>query len=143
LIEIKKGNDYYPKIIEKLATIIERKNASDFIIIQAFETQILKDVHAQLPEIRIHKLFVAKMTGLPILLCPKPEWFNYKDYPFVSEYAAHYRFASKHLRKWCAKQGKLLNVWTVNDPIIANQLMDRNVGGIITDNPQLIRNEKK
>jgi glycerophosphoryl diester phosphodiesterase len=40
------------------------------------------------------------------------------------------------------KAGKAMHVWTVNDPILARDLWDRGVNGIITNHPALILAER-
>ncbi len=139
-IEIKKGNEYYPNIVKNLVNLIEKHNAEDWCIIHSFNTKALKDVNEINPKIKLHKLLIGKIAYAPLFIGDGIEFYNIKNYPYISEYSINYNFANKRLINYLHKNGKKINVWTVNDSIDLIDLIEfiaLGVDGIITDNPSI------
>lgn len=138
IIEIKKGDDYYPNIEENILKIIEENNCSSWCIIHTFDTSVLERIHNLAPSIRLHKLFVGKFNLLPIMIGDGIEIFDIADYPYIEEYSINYYFANKETIKHIKSNGKKVNVWTANNQEIIDDMISLGVDGIITDFPDRI-----
>ncbi len=139
IIEIKRGDDYYPNIIENILKIIKDNNAGSWCIIHSFYTDVLAKVHVLEPSIRLHKLFVCKIKFLPVLVGKGFEIYNFNKYSYISEYSLNYHFANKGIIKRIKSKGKKVNVWVLNDQRIINNLISIGVDGIITDFPDRLK----
>ncbi len=135
LIEIKKGDDYYPNIEKNVLKIIGENNCRSWCIIHSFYTKVLERVHKKDPLIRLHKLFAGKISLLPILFGKGIETFDFDEYPYIEEYSLYYCFANKGIIKTLKARGKKVNVWLVNDQQIIDDMIALGVDGIITDFP--------
>jgi len=135
VIEIKKGGYFYPGIEENILKIIDEFDAKDWCIIHSFSTQIIKKIHELDPDIRVHKLFKAMLRFTPLMKADGWELFRFQDFPYVDEYSIHYRFANKNIISKIHAMGKKVNVWTVNDKNLIEELLALGVDGIITDHP--------
>jgi glycerophosphoryl diester phosphodiesterase len=54
-------------------------------------------------------------------------------------YFGELRLVDEHFLRTCARLGKWVNVWTVNEPQEMRRLVSERVGGIMTDRPDLLR----
>lgn len=137
LIEIKEGE--YPNIEENIVNIIKKKNVINKIIIQSFSTKILKKIHKIEPSLKLHKLFVKKIHffGLKIIIGTVVQFFNFKKYPYISEYSVYHRFITKYFVKDLDKRTdrKMINVWVENDIKRAYKLVEKGIDGFITNYP--------
>ena len=138
VIEIKKGNDYYPEIIEHTIALIKKYDATEWCIVHSFNLNALIEVHQQLPELRLHRLFVAKLRGLPLIYNDSFDVLSVEKYPYIEEYSIMYLFANQNIIKQLHQHGKKVNVWTVDDKKHINRLINLGVDGIITDRPDLM-----
>ena len=138
VIEIKQGNNYYPNIIEHTIALIKKYEATDWCIIHSFNLSALIETHRQFPELRLHRLFVAKFRGLPFIYDGSISRFDIEKYPYFEEYSIMYAFATKRIIEFLHKHGKKVNVWTVDDKKHINRLINLGVDGIITDRPDLL-----
>ena len=139
IIEIKKGNDYYPGIEKNIINIIKKYNAEKWVTIHSFSSEILKTVHAINPNIKLHKLVFAKFKFVPFIISTKPEKLNIEALDFVDTFSINYFFANKELIKLLKSKGKKINVWTVDDPQTAKDLIALGIDGIITNNPGILK----
>jgi len=135
VIEIKKGNDYYPEIVEHTISLIKKYNAVDWCIIHSFNLDALVEVHRLMPELRLHRLIVAKFRGLPLIYDGSFGVLDIEKYPYFSEYSIMYPFANKGIIDQLHAHGKKVNVWTVDDKKYINRLINLGVDGIITNRP--------
>lgn len=55
----------------------------------------------------------------------------------------YYRLITPRYMAWANKHGYMVNVWTVDDPAIAQQLVNLGVHAIITNHPKRIKSELK
>lgn len=137
VIEIKKGNDFYPNIVENTIELIEKYNAQDWCIMHSFNIDALVHAHKLMPELRLHRLFVVKLRGLPLIYDGSIDVLNIEKHPFIEEYSIMYNFANQGIIDQLHKHGKRVNVWTVDDKKHINRLINLGVDGIITDRPDL------
>jgi len=63
---------------------------------------------------------------------------NLEFYQFVDEFSTFYPFTTKRMIKKVHAMNKKINVWTVNDSIRINRLVNIGVDGIITDYPNFV-----
>lgn len=139
IIEIKKGNDFYYDIEKHVLKSIEKQNAENWVSIHSFDYEILETIHHLNPNIRLHKLLVGKLKYMPFIISNKIEAVNIDEYPYIKEYTLNYVFANKDIIHLLKSHDKKVNVWTVNDSHIANELIQLGVDGIITDTPNLLK----
>lgn len=138
VIEIKKGNDFYPNIVEHIIALIKKYEATEWCIIHSFNLEALIQVHREFPELRLHRLFVAKFRGLPLIYDGSFSGLKIDKYPYLEEYSIMYPFANQSIINQLHQHGKKVNVWTVNDKKHINRLINLGVDGIITNRPDLM-----
>ena len=139
IIEIKKGNDYYPGIEQNIIKIIRKYKAENWVVIHSFHSDILKKVHAIAPDIKLHKLIFAKFKFVPFIISKKPEILDMDELDFVDTYSINYFFTNKEIINLLKSKGKKINVWTVDDPQTAKELIALGIDGIITNNPAILK----
>lgn len=139
LIEIKDGNERYPNIEEKVISIINKYKANSWAIVHSFNDSVLFRMHKLDTEIKLHKLLVADFPFLYLLYDGKLRIIKPENYFFVDEFSVSMPFATKKFIDKVHKLNKKVNVWTVNDKIKINRLINLGVDGIITDYPNYIK----
>ena len=137
VIEIKKGNDFYPNIVENVIDLIKKYNARDWCIMHSFNIDVLVRANELMPDLRLHRLWVYKFRGLPLIYDGSFNSMDIEKYPFIEEYSIMYNFANQGIISQLHKRGKKVNVWTVDDKKHINRLINLGVDGIITDRPDL------
>jgi len=138
IIEIKKGNDFYPNIVENTIELIKKYNARDWCIIHSFNIDVLVRANQLMPDLRLHRLWVYKFRGLPLIYDGSFNSMDIDKYSFIEEYSIMYNFANQGIINQLHKHGKKVNVWTVDDKKHINRLINLGVDGIITDRPDLM-----
>lgn len=137
LIEIKKGNDYYPNIEKHIIELIKKYNAQSWIsTIHSFDKKSLLNVAKLDSNIHLQKLIVFK---LPLVSFNFDKHFNKDDFKNWESVNVYYKFCSKKLIRKVHALGKTVYVWTVNNPRKARILAKRGVDGIITNNPHILK----
>lgn len=130
LLEIKKKNDDQYFGIEALAdSIVKSYGMEKEVIFQSFNDDVLFQLHAIDPTLRLEKLLVVRIGN--ILIDNSFSKFNWDKYSFISSFNIHRYFASKHFISDMHAHDKEVKVWTVNNPA----KVSTNVDGIITDRP--------
>lgn len=136
LIELKKGNSYYPNIEKHIVDLIKKHNAQSWIsTIHSFEKEALMNIAKRDSNINLQKLIVFK---LPLVSFNFDKHFSKDDYNNWQGVNVHYRFCSKRLIKKLHKLNKTVYVWTVNSPRKARKFARLGVDGIITDRPDIL-----
>lgn len=138
IIEIKKGNDFYPDIVQNIVRIIKKLDAEAWVVIHSFNYQVLKSVHKLNSDIPLQKLFVGKFKCIPFIFSDKIETLDLEKYPYIEAYNINYIFANRGVINFLKSNGKKVNVWTVNNANTAQELIMLGVDGIITDNPSIM-----
>jgi len=124
LIELKDGADVYPGIEENVIALIRKHKAEKWCMVHSFREKILKKFHTLAPEIPLHLLL---LTGL----------FNAPPEEYITEVSVFSRLISKSFIDKVHKDGKKINVWTVNNIDDMLYFIQIGVDGIITDFPDL------
>jgi glycerophosphoryl diester phosphodiesterase len=140
LIEIKKGNNFYPDIERQVIDLLRKYDAIEWSIIQSFDNRILSEVRNHDQNIELHKLFFGRIPFTNIILGRRFSNLNNPLYETVSEFSGNHKFTGRALIRKIHKKGKKVNVWTIKDAKRAQKMIDRGVDGIITDDPKLIGN---
>ncbi len=143
VIELKDGDDYYPQIVEHVIGIIKKYHATDWCIIHSFKTDILEQVHQLEPDITLHKLFIGKLSLLPVYVGAGfvPEYYSFEKHPYITEYSLNWQFANKRIINAIHQKGKKVNVWTIDDFEKFQKLKNLGVNGFITNKPNVINRE--
>jgi len=139
LVEIKEGGEIYPEIEKNVVDIINKYKAKEWVIIQSFNDSILTRIHRIDPEIKLHKLLIVKFPFLYLLYDEDFRINKLQNYDFVEEFSVFLPFTTKALIKEIHRMNKRINVWTVNDSVRINRLLNLGVDGIITDFPNYIK----
>ena len=137
LIELKKGNSYYPNIEKHILEIIAKYNAQSWVhTIHSFDKEALVNVAKRDSSINLQKLIV---FNLPLVSFNFDKHFNKDDFKNLEGVNVYYKFCSKRVIKKIHKLGKTVYVWTVNNPKKAKKLAKRGVDGIITNKPDILQ----
>ncbi len=136
LIELKKGDSYYPNIEKHIVDLITKYNAQSWIhTIHSFDKDALVNVAKRDSSINLQKLIV---FNLPLVSFNFDKHFNKDDFKNWEGVNVYYKFCSKRVIKKIHKLGKTVYVWTVNKPRKARKLARRGVDGIITNKPDIL-----
>lgn len=136
LIELKKGNSYYPNIEKHIVDIIAKYNAQSWVhTIHSFDKDALVNLAKRDSSINLQKLIV---FNLPLVSFNYDKHFNKDDFKNWEGVNVYYKFCSKRVIKKIHKLGKTVYVWTVNSPRKARKLAKRGVDGIITNKPDIL-----
>ncbi len=137
LIELKKGNSYYPNIEKHIVDLIAKYNAQSWIYtIHSFDKEALINIAKRDSNINLQKLIVFK---LPLVSFNFDKHFNKDDYNNWQGVNVYYKFCSKRLIKKLHKLNKTVYVWTVNKPRVARKMAKRGVDGIISNKPDILK----
>ncbi len=127
-IEVKTKNTFDLKTAITIAQLIKKGEGPQNVIVSSFNplaVRIVKLISKSIPtgyifnkKNRFKGVFIAR----PDCLHPKVE------------------LITDTLFRFCKKRNLRINVWTVNNIYTRNWLIDKNIDGIITDNPQLVKN---
>ena len=137
LIEIKKGNNFYPSIEKQVVYLLHAYNATEWCIIHSFDDNVLSEIRKYDKNIELHKVFFCRIPFTNIIFGTKFSNLNKPLYDSVSEFSSMHSFTDKALIKKIHNKGKKINVWTVNDAKKIKKMIKKGVDGIITDDPKL------
>ncbi len=138
VVEIKDGNELYPEIEKRVVNIINKHNAKDWVLVHSFNDSVLLRINKLDSEIILHKLLIADFPIFYLIYDGKFRVTNLDFYNFVDEFSCYYPFTTRRLIKKVHSLGKKINVWTVDDSISINRLINLGVDGIITDYPNFV-----
>lgn len=138
LLEIK-SPETYPGIEKETLRILreegwlDRAHVKDRLIVQSFGAESVKTVHAQRPDVITGFLGTPAVADLPSYAA-----FTDQINPSHTTIGADYVAAVQKLK---GAHGKPLqvNTWTVNDAANAAEVAGFGVDGIITNNPDIVR----
>lgn len=137
LIELKKGNDYYPGIEKRIVDLIHKHNAESWIkTIHSFDKKALLNVAKADSSINLQKLIVFKF---PLVSFTFDKHFNKDNFNNWQGVNVYHRFCTKRVIRKLHKLGKSVYVWTVNNPRRAGKLARKGVDGVITNKPDILK----
>ncbi len=138
LVEIKHEAGRYD-IERRLVEIIRHYDASQWVSVQSFSDESLAEVHRIDPSIRLEKLIIFRMKGLPVLFDRQFSTFDLRKYDHITSFNFYYRSVTRRLIEKLHSNGKKVKIWTLSGPEDTPHLP---VDGIITDRPDLWRNNR-
>ncbi len=137
LIELKKGNNYYPGIEQRILKIIKNNNAADWVnVIHSFDKNALLNVNSQNTGIKLQKLIVFR---LPLTSFNFSKKFNKDKFENWQGVNIYYPFITKKIIRKLHSQNKTVFAWTVNKKRAAKRLIQIGVDGIITNKPDIVK----
>lgn len=139
LIEIKRTGNIYQGIEARLLEMIHRYHASGWCIVQSFNDSVLENIHKQDTNIRLEKLVICKLAGLPLLFDGTFRKFDLKKYDYVSSFNFYYLAAPRYVIDNLHRAGKEVKIWTLQTP---EATPDLPVNGVICDRPDLFAKTK-
>ena len=133
-IEIKRTRE---GIAEALAARIERTGASDRVVVASHEHESISAFRSRAPQVptSFSKREVRDFLGR----CRSGDFEAYRPVGTVfqvPEYHGLRRVVSKPVIELIHRFGIEIHVWTVNEPVHMERLLDWGVDGIMTDDPE-------
>ena len=121
--------------------LLRKKNLVNELVVQAFDWSYLRDFHAIEPRQVLGALGPpGSYDGKRLTAEEKelnPKWVD-EVLKTGSKAVVWNKQISKEAVAYAHKKGLKVWVYTINDPALANDLLDMGIDGIITDNPALI-----
>lgn len=137
LLELKKGNDYYPGIEHHILQIIKDNHAEEWVnVIHSFDKNALLAVNKQNTGIKLQRLIVFK---LPLTSFNFSKKFNKDRFENWQGVNAYYFFTNRKLVRRLHRQNKTVFAWTVNKKRIVKRMLRIGVDGIITNKPDMVK----
>ena len=134
LIEIKHASGQYPGIEQRLVDEIRRRDAFGWCTAQSFADPVLLTLHSLCPNLRIEKLLLFRLPGLPLIVDGfSITRFSYEKYHFVSSFNMMWQGANRSVIDDIHRHGKEVKLWTMQGtdaPVL-------DADGFITDRPDL------
>jgi len=129
LIEIK-NPDESGDIEKDVVNLIQKHKAWSWCVVQSFNYQAVLKVHQLDEKIKTALLFVKPNINLIK---------NNAEMSFLSGINIYQRFAGKKTIEKLHALNKTVFVWTVNDPKRLKKMIENGADGIMTDNPELLK----
>lgn len=139
LLEVKKGNTYYPNIEENIAAILKSHSAEDWCIIQSFDNNVLRTFRERFPTLTLHKLVTGNIPVVPLHIDNRIRLGNIYRYKHVSSINVNHRLLNGRKVRRIQKRGQMVYAWTVNEEEDMKRMIRIGVNGIITDYPDLLK----
>ena len=132
LLEIKRTGTLYQGIEQKAVDEIRRHDAEAWTVMQSFNDSVLENLHVLDPKLRLEKLFVAKLAGLPVIIDVGLSTFSFDKYSYVASFNVFVKALSQSFIDEAHAHGKEVKAWTLEDAASAPAWP---VDGIITNRP--------
>ena len=139
LIEIKHQTGRY-EVERKVVETVHSFGASEWVSVQSFSDESLAEVHRIDPSIKLEKLLIFRVKGLPAIYDGGFASFDYEKYSYISSFNFYYRSVTRRMIETLHEHGKEVKIWTLVGPEDTPHLP---VDGIITDRPDLWRKNRK
>ncbi len=133
LIELKKGNAFYPGMENQVIALLRQYRARDWCVLQTFHDEILQQIWQNEYHVPTHKLMVGKLPLLPVYFDTGLRFGSFDKYYRASAINVHRYFASRRFVKMVHNAGFKTFVWTVDEPAEINKLVNRGVDGIMSN----------
>lgn len=134
LLEIKRKGLDNKGVEEAVLDVLKQYDAFSYTTIQSFNDSVLEKLYSLDPTLKLEKLVIAKLIGLPIIFDGSLTYFSTEKYHYIRSFNFFYRALSPSLSNYLHKEGYKTRIWTINDPA---SLPDIKLNGIITDHPEL------
>lgn len=136
LIEIKKGDPYYPDIEEKVVKIIQKNDAQNWCAVQSFNMDVIRKIHKLDSSLELHKLEIFILPALNLAFDGLPHAFRPDENPYIKAYNVNCFFLSSSIIESIHSYDKKVNAWTCDSPSIVNRMLSIGADGIITNEPR-------
>lgn len=128
-VELKSGPSLYPGLEQAVADLAREFDLVERVLVSSFNHYALVEMKRIAPEIKTAALY---MEGL------------YEPWKYAQSIGCHalhpvYVAAQPPIVQGAHQAGMIVNAWTVNDAQVARLLASAGVDGIITDQPDRIR----
>lgn len=134
LIEIKRTQDIYQGIEQKMLDILESHNMIDRVVVQSFNDSVLANIHAIRTDVRLEKLLFCKLPLIPVIFDGTFSRFDYEKYNYIESFNFFYGGVDDSMIKTMHSHGKEVKIWTLESPDEAVHLA---VDAVITNRPDL------
>ncbi|UTW63027.1 hypothetical protein KFE98_02385 [bacterium SCSIO 12741] len=140
LIEIKsEGRLIKAPFLRRLFELIDHYQAHEWVILQSFDTRVLRNIHRLRPDLRLQKLIVLKVPLIGLQFDKTVMLENILKTPYYESINMDHRFVTPPLIRKIHRHRKKICCWTVNNPIRMRQLQKKGVDGIITNYPDRLK----
>ncbi|MGB0522118.1 MAG: glycerophosphodiester phosphodiesterase [Flammeovirgaceae bacterium] len=137
LIEIKvdEHSNVYPNLVKGILALIEQYDASTWCILQAFESEYLKEIQAAKASVPYYKLIVNTHAPIPTYIDSQFRWGVIdKSIPFQAINPYYKTLTPNQVKQW-HDEGYEVHTYTVNERETMQQIAQMGVDGIITNYP--------
>lgn len=121
-----KSTGYETNLISEVVKQIQDRDFYDRCVITSFDYEILKEIKHLDSNIRTGYILSAAFSGI-------------QSMKYADLFSLHYPFVTEQLVNTVHSSGKEVYAWTVNNPRVAQKLIDYSVDNIITDNPIMVQ----
>lgn len=131
-----------PGVLDAFVALVKKEGVIDRLCMGSEHDELAQALHAKLPgACHFYPANALAAYVLPVQAGEPgdddPERrYTVLDMPLEWEGV---RLFTPALREVCAKAGKWINVWTVNDPVEMRRVISEGVGGVMTDRPDWLR----
>jgi len=141
LVEIKsERRQIENEFLHNLIKLINRHDVRDKVIIQSFDSKILKRFYTIYPNYRFQKLIVWKVPFIKVQFDQRLMLENILKNPHYESINVDHRYATPNLVRKIHRHNKKIYCWTVNQELRMFRLMNMGVDGIITNYPNKLKN---
>ena len=134
--------DTFPSAPMELARLISQSDRSESVIVASFHNIQIERFRELMPKIpttahpgEVKRFVLNTKFGLPRI---RSEDIHYKSFAVPMKSGPLKVITKKFVRK-AHEHNIAVHVWTINDIVTMNSLIDLGVDGIFTDNPSLMR----
>jgi glycerophosphoryl diester phosphodiesterase len=140
LVEIKSERRHASDaFLDNLIQLIDLHNMRDSVIIQSFDSRILKRLYTLHPGYRYQKLVVWKIPFVKVHFDQRLMLENFLKNPHYESLNFDHRFVTPNLVRKLHRHNKRIYCWTVNQRLRMFRLKNMGVDGIITNYPNKLK----
>ena len=138
LIEIKvdEQNNTYDGLVTAILQLIEKYEAEEWCILQAFDSEYLREIQQAKTEIRYYKLIVNTHDPVPTYIDTRLRWGMLdKSIPYQAINPYYKSLTPSKIKEW-QQEGYEVYTYTVNELDDMKLITEMGVNGIITNYPE-------
>jgi len=127
-----------PDLVGDLIELLARRGDDRRVTLASFHTRVMAAIRRRgfAGKTALTQPEVLALLSLPVALCRRVVKGDVAQIPLS---VGPLELARRSFIDKCHRLGVLVDYWTVNDPVVADVLLDRGADGLITDDPALIR----
>ena len=126
-------------IAEDVVKVIRQERASDLILCSSFSANALAEIATAAPSLPRAYLMGTQTYLVDVRLRESWPFAALRAYDCAAWHPAYQTPLLQQVVPLVQRNGINVNVWTVNDPEVMQQLVTLGVDGIITDTPDVLR----